>query len=632
MFFKNQINMNKLYLLAIAAVAGLSAGAQLKYSPSSMGKQPMRGEPTVSTPQLPSDRETIWTNDFSDCNDWALYNAADEGIPGFITGIDFQCGTGLSPQGPAAIDPVASPTTDNGFMMVDSDLFGGETGGDWVENCWFQTVDPIDCSAYDHVSLMFYTFYRMWDGGASDGNEYCLVEVSTDGVTWPDETTFEVSEAPAGTRYELWPLMSTQDPVDNPTLKLFDITAGAANASTVYLRFRWKGTWGYAWMVDDVELFETPENDLTVLKAYNGDIINDYEYASIPSSQLGDLTMGAIVANYGYTAQDGTPVTFDVTGPESISTGADAVLDPSVIDTLWTPAITLGGTEGTYTLTVTVPADDFSEGDTFSKEFNITEDIYAHNTDSDLVERGFDQDDEVAIGCTYIMNNNGEAGGVRILFGDLTDADQELNVYIYSIGDDIQDLTYLGESGPFTVTNSMIGTGEYVTIGFWESGAVEVEAGVGYVVEVRKEENGDRLYLLANVLDEDFATVNYGPFGTGDAVNWYVAWNWSPAVQLVLDPSVAVKEVASTNGLELMQNVPNPAVGNTRIDFTLENAADVTFTVRDMTGRVVEVLDLGTMAPGKRNIQYNVGTLSAGIYTYTLTAGNTSLTKDMIVK
>ena len=624
--------MNKFYLLALATVTGLSAGAQLKYSPSSVGKQPMRGEPISSVIQLPEDRETIYTNDFSNCADWATYNAADEGFNGFITGIDFECGAGIEPSGPAAIDPVASPTADNGFMMVDSDLFGGSTGGDWVENCWFQNVDPIDCSAYDHVSLKFYTFYRMWDGGASDGNEYCLVELSTDGVTWPDETTYEVSEAPAGTRYELWPNMGTQDPVDNPTLILFDITAGAANASTLYLRFRWKGTWGYAWMVDDVELFETPESDLTVVKAYNGDFINDYEYTSIPESQLGDLTLGAIVANYGYTAQDGTPVTFDITGPETLSTGANAVIDPSVIDTLWTDPITLGGAVGQYTLTVSVPADDFNVGDTYEKNFTVSDFVYAHNTDADLVQRGFDIDDEVAIGCTYIMNDNGYAGGVRLLFGSNTDANQEMNVYMYSIGADIQDLTYVGESGPFTVTSSMIGTGEYVTIGFWESGAVEVEAGQGYIVEVRKEENSDRLYVLANVLDEDFATVNYGPFGTGDAINWYVGWNWSPAVQLVMDPSIAVNDLAATAGLELMQNVPNPAIASTRIDYTLENATEVSLTVRDMTGRTIEVMNLGTVAAGKRSIQYNVSALSAGIYSYTLTAGTTSLTKEMIVR
>ncbi|MBL7943023.1 MAG: T9SS type A sorting domain-containing protein [Flavobacteriales bacterium] len=621
--------MKKIYVLALALGCGLMSIAQIKYSPSALGRQPFRGEPTAQTVQLPENRETIWTNDFSDCSDWGTYNAFDEGYTDFITGIDFQCGAGIEPSGPAAIDPIASTTADNGFMMVDSDIFGGDVGGDWVENCWFQTVDAIDCSAYDHVSLKFETFYRMWDGGSSDGNEYCLVEISTDGVTWPDVTTFEVSEAPAGTRFELWPTMSTQDPVDNPTLKIYDITEAAANEGTVYLRFRWKGTWGYAWMVDDVELFETPENDLTVLKTYNGDIINDYEYYAIPETQIGDLVFGAITANWGYTDQNGSSVEFEIT-PGAVTFGVDATVAASTIDTLWSDPISVPQEVGVYTLTATVPADDFPDGDTFTKNYEITEHIYGHNNDENLVQRGFDQDDEIAIGCTYYMNNNGFAGGVEVMFGANTDANQDVKAYIYSIGADIQDLNYLGESEDFTITSGMINTGEYELIPFEE--AVEVEAGVGYVVEIRKEESGDRLYVLANVLDEDFATVNYGPFGTGDAVNWYIAWNWSPSVRLNMDPSVSVGEVASNSGIELFQNSPNPANGSTVIKYSLTNATEVTLTVRDMTGRVVNVVTEGTVPAGMNSIELNTNGMASGVYSYTLNAGSVSLTKEMIVR
>lgn len=621
--------MRKIYLFVLAVIAGVFANAQYNYSPTALGKRAQRGEPIVSAVQLPENRLTIWTNDFSDCNDWETYNAFDEGYTDFITGIDFLCGTGLEPSGPAAIDPIASTTAANGFMMVDSDLFGGETGGDWVENCWFQTTNPIDCSAYDHVSLKFETYYYMWDGGSSDGNEYCLVELSTDGVTWPDVETFEVSDADPGMRYELWPTMQTQDPVDNPTLKLFDISAGAGNVSTLYLRFRWKGTWGYAWMVDDVELFETPENDLTLVQIYNGDIINDYEYYAIPESQVGDLVFGAITANYGYSDQEGSEVTFEIM-PGGLTTGADATIDASTVDTLWTGAVSVPQDIDTYTLTATVPSDDFPDGNTFSKQYEITDDIYGHNSDVDLVQRGFNIDDEVAIGCTYFMNYDDIVGGVNVMFGANTDADQEVYAYLYLIGADIQDLELVAESEPFMITDGMINTGEYVTIPF--DGAASVTGGAGYIAEVRKEESGDRLYVLANVKDEDFATVNYGPFGTGDAVNWYVGYNWSPSVRLNLDEGVAIGEVAANHGIELFQNSPNPAMSQTTISYNLEQAAEVTLTVRDLTGRIVSEMYVGNMQPGTHRTELNVSTMAAGVYSYTLTAGAASLTKEMIVR
>lgn len=621
--------MKKIYILALALTCGLWSTAQWKYNPSALGRQPMRGEPTVQPLQLPENRVTIWTSDFSDCSDWDLFNAFDEGFTDFITGINFECGVGIEPSGPASIDPIASTTADNGFMMVDSDVFGGDVGGDWVENCWFQTADPIDCSDFEYVSLKFETFYRMWDGGASDGNEYCLVEVSNDGVTWPDPNTFEVSEAPSGTRFELWPTMGTQDPVDNPTLKVFNISEVAGNEGTVYLRFRWKGTWGYAWMVDDVELFETPENDLTLLKTYTGDIVNDYEYYAIPETQVGDIVFGAITANWGYTDQAGSAVEFGIT-PGGITFGVDANIAATSIDTLWSEPISVPQTPGVYTLSASVPADDFPIGDTFTKNYEITESVYGHNSDENLVQRGYDIDDEVAIGCTYYMNNNGFAGGVEVLFGSSTDANQDVIAYIYSIGADIQDLEFLGESNDFTITSSMINSGEYVLIPF--DGAVELEAGVGYVVEVRKEESGDRLYVLANVLDEDFGTVNYGPFGTGDAVNWYVGWNWTPAVRLNLDPSVAVGDVTENAGIELFQNSPNPADASTVIRYNLPQAAAVTMTVRDMTGRIVTMINQGTMPAGISSIELNTNAMAAGIYSYTLTAGASSLTKEMVVR
>lgn len=128
-------------------------------------------------------RASFWNNDFSNCNEWFIDNAYDNGLTVYAPDLNFECGVGLTPSGNAPIAPIESTTASNGFMLVDSDLHGGENGGVEIENCWFQTVQPINCSAHPFVSISFETFYYMWDGGSSDGNEYCLLEVSRDGVT-----------------------------------------------------------------------------------------------------------------------------------------------------------------------------------------------------------------------------------------------------------------------------------------------------------------------------------------------------------------------------------------------------------------------------------------------------------------
>jgi len=147
-------------------------------------------------------RAIIWSNTFSDPNtDWT---SNDDGV----VGLTWQLGTGLENTGDAPIASIESTTAGDGYAMVDSDTFENTTA---IENCWFQTANAIDCTNNPYVHIEFETQYYMWDGGASDGNEYCLLELSTDGVTWPDISTYEVDAADSGTRFELWPNMETQD-------------------------------------------------------------------------------------------------------------------------------------------------------------------------------------------------------------------------------------------------------------------------------------------------------------------------------------------------------------------------------------------------------------------------------------
>jgi hypothetical protein len=617
--------MKKIYLLACSVIAVASASAQYKQNPAAFGRQSSRGESANTQQQyeLPADRVTIYSNDFSDCSDWEMYNAFDEGYTDFITGINFECST-VGPEGPAAIDPIASPSAANGFMMVDSDEFGGDVGGTWVENCWFQNAEPIDLSAYANVSLKFQTFYRMWDNGSSDGSEYCLVEISTDGVTWPDPTTYEVADAPAGTRFECWPTMETQDPVNNPTTMVFNITAAAASQDSVYLRFRWKGTWGYAWMIDDVEIFETFANDLNVVKVYNGDIINDFEYTAIPSSQVTDLVIGGVVANYGYNDV--------IAGTEMSINGnlvtIDSTFTAGAVDTVWSTPINFGNTVGTYTATVTVPDDDEPTFNTLSKTFEVTTNVYGHNTDAAPVQRGWDLDDELAIGAIYGINADAQAGGIQVWFGPNTTAGAECQAILYLVGDNIQDMEAIAFSSEFTVTADMIDAG-YVTIGFDESGAVDLATGALYVAEIRKFESSDRMYVRADVLDEDLGTVNYGPFGSGDAVNWFNGWSWTPAVRLVLDPNIATNEVASSSTIRT--NVyPNPTQGLTTIAYSLNTSAKAQLSIHDITGRVVAAQSNNANLDGKFTV--DAASMAPGVYTYVITAGTDMVTGELIVR
>ena len=85
------------------------------------------------------------------------------------------------------------------------------------------------------------------------------------------------------------------------------------------------------------------------------------------------------------------------------------------------------------------------------------------------------------------------------------------------------------------------------------------------------------------------------------------------------------------NRYELFQNYPNPFNPTTRIDFNLIKDSKVKFTVYDVVGKQVAVMDLGDRLAGKNFITFNGGNLSSGVYFYKIQAGEFTDTKKMFL-
>ena len=62
----------------------------------------------------------------------------------------------------------------------------------------------------------------------------------------------------------MFPGYETGSESDNPTLVEFDITSAAGGQEQIWVRFRWSGTWGYSWEIDDIQIYETPANDIRI--------------------------------------------------------------------------------------------------------------------------------------------------------------------------------------------------------------------------------------------------------------------------------------------------------------------------------------------------------------------------------
>lgn len=80
--------------------------------------------------------------------------------------------------------------------------------------------------------------------------------------------------------------------------------------------------------------------------------------------------------------------------------------------------------------------------------------------------------------------------------------------------------------------------------------------------------------------------------------------------------------------LELSAN-PNPFGARTRISYALPKAGDVSLVVYDASGRAVKTLASGRVDAGRYTATWDAGSVSAGVYFYTLTSGESSVTKKL---
>ena len=76
---------------------------------------------------------------------------------------------------------------------------------------------------------------------------------------------------------------------------------------------------------------------------------------------------------------------------------------------------------------------------------------------------------------------------------------------------------------------------------------------------------------------------------------------------------------------------PNPASDLTRVDFVLEEGAEVTASIYGMDGRLMNTEKLGYLNDGIQTIQVPVGHLDNGMYIFELKAGDKLFRESFVV-
>jgi len=135
---------------------------------------------------------------------------------------------------------------------------------------------------------------------------------------------------------------------------------------------------------------------------------------------------------------------------------------------------------------------------------------------------------------------------------------------------------------------------------------------------------GDVLFNLTFVAKEDG--------NLGDAMN--VSSDLTKAEAYSADGEIMNISWTITNraaaGFALMQNVPNPFNTTTKVAFELPRAMDATLTVYDVAGRTVMTQSI-TGTKGSNEVIIDNNQFTAGVMYYTLTAGEYTATKKMVV-
>ncbi len=657
--------MKQIYFLISAMFIGTLANAQVKM-PVQAAKDVQASSVYLNTEApVQAARAVFWSHDcdVNDCSDWSFDNAAYEvGAPWTDIDISFECTTD-GPSGPynqwaggsgdgSAASSMNSTTSSNGTIIVDSDLFGADANYDanWVENCWFQTVAPIDCSEHPYVSISLETRYRCWDNGGSDDSEKCLIEVSRDGVNWPaidnwDEASGYViyGTDTVASRKEVFPGYETSDTSDNPSLLEFDITDAAGGQTEVYVRFRWSGTWGYSWEIDDIKVYDTPANDTRIdnyLSYTDYERTGYYEYGAWPLSQIpADLAAAAKVYNVGF--EDQTNVTLDVTAAGTTAYSTPITLSYATADTLSAAYLptALGPVTVDYLLTADA-ADENPGNNMASQSFEVTDLSWgrdegtpvnaapAEGTDDYIAVSLFDIVDDVVIYAIDVAVMAGSETGTSIIthlfdgfddnflaeqYGGILQSTDEFDIIAGNtneVGVPVTNWYTLVFDEPYLAS-----AGDWLGAGFEHYGGSNVQY-------------GESKYT------QDNTAFIYGPFGSGSAYDWYYT-NEVPMVRLNLNPNAVntiSEETVNTTGFEMFPSFPNPTNGVTRIQFRLDRAADVNFEVIDITGKVVYTLDMGTQAPGYNSISVDASEFAAGVYTYTLSVDGERSTDRLMVK
>jgi hypothetical protein len=550
--------------------------------------------------------------------------------------------------------PMESTTAADGSLCLFADLYNLDQDPRININNSI-VFPPIDCSGHSSVIVRYETCFMnyasAWD---------MLLEVSVD--DWVHSAQWDVG---FGCGHKGRPDKTVPG---KPAIFEANLSQIAAGMPNVQFKLTWRGTSLYWWQVDDFQLSEAWDNDMQLKFAEmewdDGDE-NTFVTPSFmfPKSQIADGSLtnfrGSAI-NFGEFDLEGVYYEVDITkNNQSIykqTTDPKYLfsldIDTSLIESAYAP-VEFGHYKVTHNYKQSVE-DDTPFNNMKETFFDITDSVYSRADGSSEEAfcwgmEAYGPDGEPNIGhvvaTTYPIYANCEVNSISAyIAGGKGDGMIDFRYVLYLRPDpeeEIQDPIEWIVTEYVDYDSSMIDT--WVTLPLEKDGESEFLL-AGDVVYAGIEYNNMNTDLISHRYDNfkvgaDYNSKLLDPVSI--ARNGALAWSYGGYVaerQLmirlnlndnsnIIDGTGFIESIGS-----LSQNYPNPFSSSTQIEYELTKNAEVIIEIADLTGRIVMTIEEGQRGPGKYLYSLNADLLDAGVYFYTLKAGEFKEQKKMIVQ
>ncbi len=602
--------MKKLLLF----VSALSSVAFAQKAPRMQTFQDLVNAPKELT-KAPIDEKilgvTLWSDDFSTPANWTIDNSGQSGA-------EFGWNINNTSEGWWSANGISSTSGGNNAELVNGDAQAATQALNVTYT--MTTAQAIDIAALggnNQVSIQFQQYGARF-------NDLQEIQISTDGVTFTtvgnnlDKT---VLSAAGGSAYA------------NPDTKIINLaTFLPSTPSPIWIRFSWTtnfpgsatnpNVWiTYGWYIDDVKIVTNPTNDLSVTGNYWGAV--GLPYYQIPDEQVSEIGFSADVFNGGVNTQNN--VKLNINANNGAWTGSSAPVSIASLDTatlelatFYTPPATIGNISITRTITAD-STDDIPANNALSNvDFAITDFIYA-------------RDNGTPAGSTTNGTDGFEVGNIFDIFQDATlkavnirlpggangaTVGTEVFVKLYSLDPTTGDFVFESESMPLAIQSNNLNTNLVMELEPY----IDVTAGATYLVVAGSYSAGLR---VSNAGKSEPQTSFFLDMADN---TWYYTTN-TPMVRMNFDP---ILSVAEQNELSHAVIMPNPTQGNATLRFDLQNASDLSYTVTDVAGKIMQTTSLNSLAAGSHELSINAESWAAGIYTVSIESNGTTLTKKFV--